>query len=232
MKNLLAIITVLFTSFVMLHAAGADSGCVIIDPGHSPKAPGATSCTGKPEYLYNAALAEAVAANLSAYHIPVAVTRRAQEELSLSNRARSASGKCLFLSIHHDSVQPQFITWENSRPISTKAEGYSIFISRKNRYYAQSLNYARKLGVALRSRGLRPSLHHAEKIAGENRQLLDPELGIYRYDDLVVLKKAEAPAILLEAAVLVHPQDEERAASAAYQRQIADAVADMMNQIK
>jgi N-acetylmuramoyl-L-alanine amidase len=165
---------------------------VIIDPGHSPKAPGATSCTGKPEYLYNAALAEAVAAHLSAHHIPVAVTRQAQEELSLSDRARSASEKCLFLSIHHDSVQPQFITWENSRPISTKAEGYSIFISRKNRYYAQSLNYARKLGAALRSKGLRPSLHHAEKIAGENRQLLDPELGIYRYDDLVVLRKAEA----------------------------------------
>ena len=84
----------------------------------------------------------------------------------------------------------------------------------------------------MRSRGLRPSLHHAEKIAGENRQLLDPDLGIYRYDDLVVLRKADAPAILLEAAVLVHPQDEARAASAAYQRQIADAVAGMMSQVK
>lgn len=34
-----------------------------------------------------------------------------------------------------------------------------------------------------------PSLHHAEPIHGENRELLDTTLGIYRFDDLTVLKK-------------------------------------------
>jgi N-acetylmuramoyl-L-alanine amidase len=213
---------------ISLQTTGAYSGDLVIDPGHSPKLPGATSCTGKPEHLYNDSLAQYVLTYLLKQETPVSLTRKANEELSLNNRASAAANKKLILSIHHDSVQPLFITWKNHRPTSTKAEGYSIFVSSKNRYYEQSLKYAHRLGAALRSRGLTPSKHHGEKIAGENRQLLDSEQGIYLFDDLVVLKKTDAPSILFEAAVIVNPQDEARATSEQYKLQIAEAILEMI----
>ena len=54
------------------------------------------------------------------------------------------------------------------------------------------------MGSALIESGLKPALHHAEPIKGENRPLLDEHTGVYEYTDLVVLKAAEMPAILLE----------------------------------
>lgn len=214
--------------FSTMQATGATSGGLLVDPGHSPRSPGATSCTGRPEHLYNTVLAESVAAYLSENEIPVTLSRRSHDELSLSGRAKSAAGKSLMLSIHHDSVQPHFITGENGRPVSTKAEGYSIFVSQKNRHYAQSLKYAYQLAGALRSRGLRPSRHHAEKIAGESRQLIDAEQGIYLFNDLVVLKNSDAPAVLFEAAVIVSPKDEAKASSVLYRKLIAESVAEML----
>ena len=125
---------------------GANISGLVIDAGHSPKSPGATSCTGRLEYLYNADLARLVSAYLSDHNIPVTVTHQPNEEITLRNRARVADVKSVFLSIHHDSVQPQFISWKDHRPTSIKAEGYSIFVSSKNAYYAQSVKYARRLG--------------------------------------------------------------------------------------
>lgn len=212
----------------LLQATGVNSGGFVIDPGHSPKSPGATSCTGKSEYLYNFELTASVIAHLSSRKIPAALTRQVDQELSLTNRAKLAKEATLLLSIHHDSVQSQFITWKNGHPSSDRAEGFSIFVSSQNTYYKQSLRYAQCLGTALHARGLQPSLHHAEKIAGENRKLLDSQNGIYLFDDLVILKKTEAPAILFEAAVLVHPRDEARAASELYQSQIAGAITEML----
>jgi N-acetylmuramoyl-L-alanine amidase len=217
---------------MMTQATGSYSGGFIIDPGHSPKSKGATSCTGKSEHLYNEILSQYIIAYLSKQHIPVTLTRKPHEELSLKDRALSASGKKIFLSIHHDSVQPQFITWKNTLPTSSKAEGYSIFVSSKNQHYEKLLKYARVLGAALRGKGLNPSKHHGENIAGENRQLLDSENGIYLFDDLVVLKNSDAPAILFEAAVIVNPQDEARAVSESYKRGIAESVAEMMKRIQ
>lgn len=222
----LVIVLVLFV--LISQATGAYSGGFIVDPGHSPKSKGATSCTGKSEHLYNEILSQYIITYLSKHHIPVTLTRKPHENLSLNDRALLADGKTLFLSIHHDSVQPQFITWKNHLPTSSKAEGYSIFVSSKNRYYEQSLKYAQRLGAAMRSRGLSPSKHHGEKISGENRQLLDAENGIYLFDDLVVLKNANAPAILFEAAVIVNSQDEVRASSEQYKLQIAEAVLEMV----
>lgn len=224
MKKVFFILYLLLT----IQSAGATSGGIVIDPGHSPKSPGAISCTGKAEYLYNAVLAETVFSHLKSRSISALVSHHTYEEMTLSARARSSAGRRLLISIHHDSVQPQFISKKNRHPCSNKAEGFSIFVSSQNNQYAESLEYARSLGMALRARGMHPSLHHSEKISGENRKLLDPLNGVYLFDDLVVLKKSEAPAILLEAAVIVNPEDEARAASALYQLQIATAIADVI----
>lgn len=202
-------------------------GLVILDPGHSPAHPGARSCTGRAEYLYNNELADTVTRHLLKSGISVDLTRGPKEDVSLMARAKLAKGHRVFISLHHDSAQPQFTgKTEAGHPVTDKkeAEGHSIFVSQKNTYYEESLAFARDLGRLLHQAGMAPSTHHGEPIKGENRHLLDPELGIYAFDDLVVLKHAEAPAVLLESAVIIQPDDEARARSNAHRLDIAGAV--------
>jgi hypothetical protein len=45
----------------------------------------------------------------------------------LLERAGLTDGGALLLSLHHDSVQSQFLTMKKGRPCSDKAEGFSIF---------------------------------------------------------------------------------------------------------
>jgi N-acetylmuramoyl-L-alanine amidase len=204
----------------------AFSADILIDPGHFPKSPGTVGCSGKQEYHYNAVLAARIANHLQKLGFNVSMTKALDSEISLSKRTFKSKGKTLFLSIHHDSVQPQFITRKSDGGFcSPKARGFSIFVSRTNRYFRESLNYAHKLGAALVKRGLSPSHHHAEKISGD---LYDAALGIYFFDNLTVLKNAESPAIVLEAAVIVNPEDETRAASDEYQRAIVESVEIML----
>ncbi|MDE5833080.1 MAG: N-acetylmuramoyl-L-alanine amidase [Desulfovibrio sp.] len=197
---------------------------LLVDPGHSPKSPGATSCAGAPEYLYNDNLASFIANNIKDKDIRIELSRKPGEERELRERAALSKDFDLFLSIHHDSVQPRFIQKINNAPVSRKASGYSLFISGKNPRYYDSLAFAKDLAVELRRRGLAPSSHHSEAISGENKVPVDETLGIYLYDDLVVLKNAAVPAVLLEAAVIVHPEDEALAISEPFKQIMADAV--------
>lgn len=172
-----------------------------------------------------------MAAFMISKQIPVVLTHSDNEEMSLLKRARKSSGFDLLLSLHHDSVQPRFLYKQSGKHgyCSEKAKGFSIFVSRKNPYYEKSVLYANALGTALLKRGLVPTLHHAEPIAGENRELLAPDKGLYVFDDLAILKNANAPAVLLEAAVIVHPGDSSLAESDSYRLTIAEAVYEMVN---
>ena len=71
---------------------------------------------------------------------------------------------------------------------------------------AESSEFAAKLGRALLSAGFTPTLHHEEQ---EKRPVTDREKGIYAFDDLVVLKTAKMPAVLLECGVIVSRAEEE-----------------------
>lgn len=201
----------------------------ILDPGHSPNNPGALSCTGVQEYKYNDELVNYVAKEFESQKIDYTITRKPTQHFSLLDRTKATNDAKIFISIHHDSVQPQFISYLDGNPTSTKAEGYSIFVSRKNKQYNQSVEYARNLAKNLYSMGLRPSKHHGEKIKGENRYALDEDLGIYIFDDLVVLKKSQCPAILLEAGVIVNPVDEKKVGSEEFKTSISKAIMNTIN---
>ena len=197
----------------------------VLDPGHSPNKPGVKSCSGTYEYIYNNNLVRTIIEYLGALGIYTDVTRSPDGEISLEERAKISAGKKLFISVHHDSAQQQFIQHVKGNPCSNKAEGFSIFVSAENAFFQESLAIASVLGQSLRNSGLNPSRHHGERIKGENRQLLDDELGIYLFDDLVVLKKAQSPALLLEAGVIINPVDDVRVKTKAYQLIIAEAIA-------
>ena len=179
------------------------------------------SCSGGQEYAYNNALVEAIGHVFQEKQIRFRTTRGPEQEMDLRERTRGTQGQRLFVSIHHDSAQEIYITYPKGFPCSDHAAGYAIFVSQKNPYYEESLRFARLFGANLRAWGLRPSRHHADKIPGEHRQALDAELGIYRFDDLVVLKSAQCPAILFEAAVIINPKDDALARSEPYKVIIA-----------
>jgi N-acetylmuramoyl-L-alanine amidase len=107
---------------------------------------------------------------------------------------------------------------------SDRFRGYSVFFSEKNAEPAASLEFAKQLGRAMREQGMTPTAHHAEKIPGEGRDFVVPETGVYRFNDLLVLKRARMPAALLECGVIVHPEEEQELNTPERQRQIVAAV--------
>jgi N-acetylmuramoyl-L-alanine amidase len=190
--------------------------CVALDIGHLPTAAGAMAADGRMEYEFNRRMVQLVAADLQQDdRISVVVVNPEGKRISLSGRAAAAmaAGADLLLSIHHDSVNDRYLKAERQAEgrvlyYCDRFRGYSVFYSRKNRAPADSFKFAETLGVAMRRQGLTPTLHHAEPIKGENRELVNPDLGIYRFDDLVVLKSAAMPAALLECGVIVNRSEE------------------------
>lgn len=188
---------------------------IVLDPGHTPQKGGAIGLHGVQEVVYNDRFSARLATALRAAHFEVLLTRQPQDSIELIERAGIANQHpdALFLAIHHDSAQTLFLQqrpaeqgggWQTLRPIA----GYSLFVSQRNAQFANSLRLAQLLGRELRLLGRPPTLHHAEDIAGERRELLDRQLGIYRFDDLVVLAKTDIPALLLEVGVIVDANDE------------------------
>jgi N-acetylmuramoyl-L-alanine amidase len=217
--------------------AGVESGClrkdfrIAIDVGHTPEAPGALSARGRPEYEFNRRLAQKIGDTLrnAGFANILLILMRGEGRSQLRERSIQASSfkAELFLSIHHDDVQPIYYEeWTyNGRKhhFSDRYAGYSIFVSDQNKFADQSLEFAKLLGAELQKRRMTFTTHHAEDIRGERRQILDNERGVYRYDQLVVLKDTSAPAVLFEAGVIVNRKEESELSSPERQTLISEA---------
>jgi N-acetylmuramoyl-L-alanine amidase len=82
---------------------------IVVDTGHTPAHPGATGASGRVEYRYNLDLSTAVADTLVAHGDRVLRTSADGREIALDQRSTQAPDANLFVSIHHDSMQQQFI---------------------------------------------------------------------------------------------------------------------------
>ena len=198
-------------------SSGAIAASLALDVGHSIGRPGATSASGVGEFTFNLALATEVGRSLPG--ISIKEVGFDGQMASLTARTAETRDARLFLSIHHDSVQPQYL------PVAGRFAGYSLFVSRKNVDPKGSLACASSIADQLQGIGRRPSLHHAEAIPGESRPLADAARGIYWFDDLVVLRTARQPAVLFEAGVIVNPNEEALLANDHARKAIAGAVA-------
>jgi N-acetylmuramoyl-L-alanine amidase len=202
---------------------------LLLDVGHIPQRPGAISARGVPELEFNLALTKRILQQLQE-----AGFKRAQmmvrERGTLMQRAAAmnAINPDLILSIHHDSMQPHYLKQAPlegvMRTWSDRFSGYSIFVSYLNPQRERSERFAKLLGDELVGRGHHFTMHHAEKIKGENRPVLDGKVGVFRYDRLIVLRETTAPAVLFEAAVILNPHDETRASTPAFRSEIAASV--------
>jgi N-acetylmuramoyl-L-alanine amidase len=187
---------------------------VAIDVGHTKVSPGAISVTGVPEYEFNLRIAKRVEARLQETGTIKPFLIVSEKARTLPDRTRIAASRNadLFVSIHHDSAQDKYLEERDTEDGATqrfteKFSGYSVFVSRKNPHYDESLELARRIGRAMRM-NFKFTSHHNEAIAGENRPIIDREAGIYAFDDLVVLKTASMPAVLVECGVIVNPEEE------------------------
>ena len=208
---------------------------VVIDVGHSEKAPGAISARGVPEFIFNLNLGKRIEEQLLAagFRRSVLLITEGPAGKGLLERVRRAKELAadLFLSIHHDSVPDKLLDkWEfegQERSFSDRFSGHSIFISEDNSDYAGSLSFARLLGGQLQKRGLKYTPHYTDPIMGNRqRRLVDVLTGVYRYDQLIVLKNTDMPAVLLEAGSIIHREEELRMGTAEHHALISAAVAD------
>ena len=232
--TLVGLLALSCTATAITPAASAicgDRAVVNLDIGHSAASPGATSARGKPEFAFNQRFTFELKSHLEKTgRFAVRIINAGGANMPVSRRGALVgeleSG--VFLSIHHDSVQPRYLSkcqYEgHTRRHSDRFRGFSLFISRQSASAEASIALARAIGGALRRAGLRASLHHGEAIKGENRPLIDAANGVFRFDGLAVLKSARIPAVLVEAGVIVNRQEEADLETPAYRAGLIAAI--------
>jgi N-acetylmuramoyl-L-alanine amidase len=207
---------------------------VVVDVGHTLAVPGALSARGMPEYAFNLQLAQQIKQTLvdAGFDKTVLLITAKPPPGGLFERANIANRlpADLFISIHHDSVPDNLMqTWQyegQDQQYNDNYPGYALFISNDNGDRAGSLQFGNFLGKALQARGLQFTPHYTLALMGSRRrQLLDADAGVYRYDQLVVLRYTRMPALLLEAGSIVNRQEELELATPERRTRTSEAVA-------
>jgi N-acetylmuramoyl-L-alanine amidase len=195
---------------------------VVVDVGHTVEKPGADSARGVTEYAFNLQLANEVLQGLvdAGFDEAVRLITSTPPWRGLVERAEHANSAHadLFISIHHDSVPDNLLdTWEyegQQRQFSDRFKGYAVFVSNENGDHKGSLAFGHFLGQELQARGLHYTPHYTLPLMGKRRhELIDADSGVYRYDQLVVLRKTRMPAVLLEAGSIINRDEELELAS-------------------
>ena len=221
MKNCLAII---LACFLASTATGAAPPRVAVDVGHTLADPGASSARGRSEFAFNLDFAKVLAAALRADKIKVQEVNFDGVIGSLAERPAQARGSDFFIAVHHDSIAADYLEfwdWDGEEAsYTTLKRGFGIFVSRRNPELAASLRCASAMGAMLRRAGFVPTPWHARK-----HQPADTDNGVWYYDNLVVLHKATFPAVLFEAGVIKHREEELELRDPERQARMADALA-------
>jgi N-acetylmuramoyl-L-alanine amidase len=219
--------------------ASAPSKCdrgkfrMIIDVGHTKESYGAMSARNVPEFEFNLNLAKRIEQRLKADGFAEAnvMVTEGKARPSLMTRVARANrkGADLFLSIHHDSVPDIYNdSWEfdgKKRHFNDLFGGYSVFVSQHNPRYGESLRFAKLLGNQMADQKLNFARQYDLWFMGKyQRPLLDSDAGVYRYDELIVLKMTTMPAVLLESGSIINRDEELVMASDAHRDKVASAV--------
>lgn len=202
---------------------------VAVDVGHTHVSPGATSARGIGEFEFNRVLADAVGSALAERGLSVRPINFDGRIASLDERPQQAAGSDFFLSVHHDSVQPQWLeewVWEDEvRSFSDRYTGFSLFVSRNNPDPDTSLRCASAIGARLQRLGFVPATHHADSLPGQARPYADQDNAVHYYDNLVVLYRTALPAVLFEAGIIKHRAEELLLRDPVRQARMADGIA-------
>ena len=212
---------------------------IAVDVGHTAASEGAISARNIAEFVYNLHLAQRVVERLKAEGFTETrlIVTEGKSRPSLFKRvdAANALDANLFLSIHHDSVPNTMLEeWEyggKKSRFSDRFSGYSVYVSRDNPDFPTSLRFAELVAKEMKAEGLQYAKQYTLPIMGRNQhELLDKETGVYRYDQLVVLRKTRMPAVLLEAGSISNRDEEVAMQSPERQDIIASGVTEAVKE--
>jgi len=201
---------------------------IVLDVGHTAESEGAISARNVSEFVFNLRLAKRIEEKLKAegFAETKLLLTEGKARRSLVKRVAAANNlpADLLLSIHHDSVPNKFLEdWEfegKKSRFSDRFSGYSVFVSRNNPDFKTSLSFAELIGKEMKAQGLDYAQQYSQPIMGRHqRPLLNKETGVYRYDELIVLRKTRMAAVLLEAGSIIN-RDEELKMSSPERRDI------------
>ena len=216
--------TVLSLVVLALSSIAAAAPLVAVDVGHGVVDSGAISARGRTEFAFNQDFAGLLAQTLRQRAVGVREVNFDGRIGSLHARPQAAEGSDFFISIHHDSIGEAWLLdweWEGKPQRYTEVKrGYGIFVSAQNPDLATSLRCASTIGAMMRRAGFEPSTWHARKHVPA-----DAENGVWYYDNLVVLYRTTLPAVLFEAGVIKHRDEELELLDPVRQARMADAVA-------
>lgn len=202
---------------------------VAVDVGHTLAASGAVSARGSKEFDFNRVLAAGLVSALSARGLGVRPINFDGRIASLEERPQQAAGSDFFIAIHHDSVQAELLEewqWEGTQQTySDRHAGFSLFVSRDSPDLVTSLRCASAIGARLRRMGFVGATHHADSLPGRARPYADADNTVYYYDNLIVLYRTTLPAVLFEAGVIKHRDEELALRDPVRQARMADAMA-------
>ena len=212
---------------------------IVLDVGHTAESEGAISARNVSEFTYNLRLAKRIEAKLKAegFAETKLLVTEGKARRSLFRRVDAASDlrADLLLSIHHDSVPNKFLEeWEfegKKSRFSDRFSGYSVFVSRSNPDYRTSLAFAELIAKEMKAQGLDYAKQYSQPIMGRyQRELLNKETGVYRYDELIVLRKTSMAAVLLEAGSIINRDEELHMGSQERRDLISSGVASAMKE--
>ena len=212
---------------------------IVLDVGHTAESEGAISARNVSEFTYNLRLAKRIEEKLKAegFAETKLLLTEGKAKRSLFKRVAVASDlrADLLLSIHHDSVPNKFLEeWEfegKKSRFSDRFSGYSVFVSRSNPEYRTSLAFAELIGKEMKAQGLDYAAQYSQPIMGRyQRELLNKETGVYRYDELIVLRKTQMAAVLLEAGSIINRDEELQMGSQERRDIISSGVASAMKE--
>ena len=201
---------------------------IVLDVGHTAESEGAISARNVSEFTFNLRLAKRIEEKLKAegFAQTKLLVTEGKARRSLVKRVAAANDlpADLLLSIHHDSVPNKFLEdWEfegKKRHFSDRFSGYSVFVSRINPDFKTSFAFAELIAKEMKAQGLDYARQYSQAIMGRyQRELLNKETGVYRYDELIVLRKTRMAAVLLEAGSIIN-RDEELKMSSPERRDI------------
>jgi N-acetylmuramoyl-L-alanine amidase len=207
---------------------------IVIDVGHTAESEGAISARNVAEYVFNLRLAKRIEQELKAdgFAGTRLLVTEGKARRSLVTRVNAANNMApnLFLSIHHDSVPDKFLEdWEfegKKRHFSDRFSGYSVFVSRANPDFPTSLAFAELVAKEMKAQGFNYAKQYSQPIMGRYQHpLLNKETGVYRYDELIVLRKTKMPAVLLESGSIINREEELKMDSEQHRSLVSHGVA-------
>lgn len=207
---------------------------IVLDVGHTPESEGATSARNVSEFVFNLRLAKRIEEKLKAegFKETKLLLTEGKARRSLFKRVTAANDlrADLLLSIHHDSVPNKFLEeWEfegKKSRYSDRFSGYSVFVSRSNPDFRTSFAFAELIAKEMKAQGLDYARQYSQPIMGRyQRELLNKETGVYRYDELIVLRKTRMAAVLLEAGSIINRDEELKMSSPERRNIISSGVA-------